>query len=797
MTIYEKSLATLELPAVLRMLADEAVSADAKQAALDLSPADDVHEVRFRLEETTAAKTMMALRGSPAFSGVKDVRSAIRRADMGGMLNTAELLDIASLLRAAASAIQYASGDRVDKTAIDGLFDAIRANKYLEGKISSCILGVAEIADAASSELSDIRRHMRLAGDKIRQSLNKIITSPAYGKALQEPIITVKNDRYVVPVKAEQKSAVPGLVHDVSASGATFFIEPMAVVQLNNEIRELLAREKKEIERILMELSAECAGFGEDIISDYTVLTALDLIFAKAKLSYKLKASEPALSEDGRLALRRARHPLLDQKTAVPIDIRLGGAGEEGGFDTLVITGPNTGGKTVTLKTLGLLSAMAYCGLHIPADDGSRVPVYKKILADIGDEQSIEQSLSTFSSHMTNIVRVLEECGPDTLLLFDELGAGTDPAEGAALAIAIIEYARGRGALVAAMTHYAELKVFALTTPGVMNASCEFDVETLRPTYRLLLGIPGKSNAFAISSKLGLPDAIVNDAKSRVGTESASFEDVLETLEKTRRDMENERNETRRLLREAEENAKKAEEYRSLTEREREKAAQLARRDANRILQDARAAADMAMEELKEMRRRADQNEDWQKTNERKAGIYRLLNEAESGLTSRVEDEIAPPAPDRPIAAGDRVKLVSLGTEADVVAVNSDGSLSLQAGVMKITAKPDEVRLVEGSTRQAVKKYLAQSASKLSSLAAKPEIDLRGMMTDEAIPLLERFLDSARLGKLETVTIIHGKGTGALRAAVQQTLRRDPNVKAFRLGRYGEGETGVTVVQLK
>jgi len=790
MTLYEKSLKTLELPAVLDMLAGEAVSGGAKAAALALTPAGDIHEVRCRLSETTAAKKMMTLKGSPAFSGIRDIRSAVRRADMGGMLNTSELLDIAALLRAAAGAAAYASGDRTDKTAIDYLFDALIANKFLEGKISSSIVGVDEIADAASPELADIRRHMRVAGDRIRQSLNKIISSPAYSKALQEPIITVKNDRYVVPVKAEQKGAVPGLVHDVSASGATFFIEPMAVVQLNNEIRELLSREKKEIERILMELSADAAAHGEDIITDFNVLSDLDLIFSKAKLSYKLNASEPEISENSRLVLRRARHPLLNPKTVVPIDIRLGGE-----YDTLIITGPNTGGKTVTLKTLGLLAAMTYCGLHIPADDGSALPVFRETLADIGDEQSIEQSLSTFSSHMTNIVKILEASADDTLLLFDELGAGTDPVEGAALAIAIIEYARRTGAKIAATTHYSELKIFALTTENVMNASCEFDVETLRPTYRLLIGIPGKSNAFAISKRLGLPETVINDAKRRVNEESASFEEVLGNLEKTRYEMENEQLETRRLLRVAEEKARLAEENRTRTAQEREKAAELAKREANRILSEARSTADGVMEELRRLRNQAAADTDWQKVNAAKAEIFRKLNEAEETLQAPRQDEDDPPS--RPAGPGDKVRLLGLGTTADVISVSADGVLTLQAGMMKITARQEEVRLMEGETQSEIKKYLAKSAEKLSRMAARPEIDLRGMMTDEALPILERYLDSARMGKLNVVTVIHGKGTGALRQAVHQSLKRDGNVKSFRLGRFGEGETGVTIVELK
>jgi DNA mismatch repair protein MutS2 len=790
MTLYEKSLKTLELPAILDMLAAEAVSGGAKAAALALTPAGDMHEVRSRLSETTAAKKMMTLKGSPAFSGIRDIRSAVYRANMGGMLNTSELLDIAALLRAAAGAVAYASADRTEKTAIDYLFDALIADKFLEEKISSSIIGVDEIADSASAELGDIRRHMRAAGDKIRQALNKIISSPAYSKALQEPIITVRNDRYVVPVKAEQKGAVPGLVHDVSASGATFFIEPMAVVQLNNEIRELLSREKKEIERILTELSADVAAHAENLITDFNILSDMDLIFSKAKLSYKLNASEPEISENYRLVLRRARHPLLNPKTAVPIDIYLGGE-----FDTLIITGPNTGGKTVTLKTLGLLAAMAYCGLHIPADDGSAVPVFREILADIGDEQSIEQSLSTFSSHMTNIVKILEESAEDTLLLFDELGAGTDPVEGAALAIAIVEHARRTGAKIAATTHYSELKVYALTTERVMNASCEFDVETLKPTYRLLIGVPGKSNAFAISKRLGLPEAVIDDAKRRLSEGSASFEEVLGDLEKARREMENEQLETRRLLKDAEEKARQAEENRIRIEREREKAVKIAKREADKILSEARSTAESVMEELRRLRSQAAADADWKKINAAKSEIFRKLNEAEEAPEATRQD--GDDKPSRPAGPGDKVRLLGLGTKADVISVGADGVLTLQAGVMKITARQEEVRLIEGETQSEIKKYMTKSAEKLSRMAAKPEIDLRGMMTDEALPILERYLDNARMGKLSVVTVIHGKGTGALRKAVHESLKRDGNVKSYRLGRFGEGETGVTIVELK
>ncbi len=791
MVLKEKSFSILELPSVLSMLAAEAASEPAREEALSITPSADVFEVRRRLAETSAAKTMMSVGGSPGFSGLRNVSGALARADAGGMLNTMELLDIAGVLRAARNAKTYASGDRQEKTAISYLFLSLKTNKALEEKITTSILGENEISDSASSELYDIRRHMRLAAEKVRQSLQKIISSPAYSKILQEPIITQRSDRYVVPVKSEHRSSMPGLVHDVSSSGATLFIEPMSVVQANNEIRELEAKEKKEIERILMELSADAAADKDGILCDCDVLVKLDVVFAKAKLSYKLDAIEPEISENGAIVLKKARHPLLEQKTAVPIDICLGGE-----YDTLVITGPNTGGKTVTLKTTGLLCLMAACGLHIPASDGSCVPVFEKVLADIGDEQSIEQSLSTFSAHMTNIVRILDECDTDSLLLFDELGAGTDPTEGAALAVSIIEFARKMGSKVAATTHYSELKVYATTTPGVQNASCEFDVETLRPTYKLLIGIPGKSNAFAIASRLGISDEVIKDARSRIDAESASFEEVLESLEKSRQEMEKEKLETRLKLREAEKKAQDADKMFREAKVVREKAEERARREAARILDDARSTADRVMDELTEIRKKQEKSEDWNRLNSARAELRRRLNETEERLAPEREAP-EPESPKRPIKAGDRVELIGIGSKAEVISVGADGTLNLQAGIMKITAKPGEVRLLEGQQKPEIKKYLARSEAKLRNLNVSPEVDLRGMTAEEAIDVMERYIDTASLAKLTTVTVIHGKGTGALRQAVQQSLRRNKQVKEFRLGKYGEGETGVTVVTLK
>ncbi len=789
MNLYEKSMNTLEFPSVLSLLEAEAISDAAKEKAHSLFPADSLYEAERRMRETTAAKKMISVKASPSFAGVKDIGASLSRADMGGMLNTRELLDIAGVLRASRTVKAYADGDM--RTDIDYLFASLQPNKFLEEKITNSITSEDEIADSASAELSSIRRQMRILSSRIREVLQKIISSPTYAKALQETIITMRSDRYVVPVKAEYKSAVPGLVHDISASGATLFIEPMQSVQANNDLRELQAKEKKEIERILMELSADAAGFKEDILRNFDVLVALDLIFAKAKLSFKQNASEPELTGNGEIVLRHARHPLLPKNSAVPIDVNLGGD-----FDTLIITGPNTGGKTVSIKTLGLLCAMAQAGLHIPTDDGSKIPIFKKILADIGDEQSIEQSLSTFSSHMTNIVGILAEAEPGTLLLFDELGAGTDPVEGAALAISIIEYARKRGAKIAATTHYAELKVFATTAEGVQNASCEFDVATLRPTYRLLIGIPGKSNAFAISERLGISEAIIEDAKARIDTGSTGFEEVITRLEEQRHAIEKDELEARKLRIAAEENAKRAEEHRKALEKEREKIAKIARREAEKIIEDARRASDEVFSELGAIRKSASKDMDWQRVNEARTDINRRLNTAEDAA-GVMDEDIPPPPSSRPIKAGDRVLVLSMGTKADVISVSPDKVLTLQAGILKIFVPEDDVRLVEGEEKPDIAKYIQRSEARLKETAAKTEIDLRGMTVIEAESVLDKFIDEASMAKLETVTIIHGKGTGAVRAAVSENFKRNPLIKSYRLGRYGEGETGVTIAELK
>ena len=792
MDFYEKSLNILELPVVLDMLAAEAVTDGGKEACRSLRPSSDRLEVKNRLAETSAAKEMMVVRGSPSLSGIKDIRPSLSRADLGGSLNTIELLNIARVLQCARLVKGYTSDDKLGKSCIDHLFAALHANRFLEEKITGSIVGEDEIADSASSELANIRRKIRAASARVRDCLQKIISSPSYAKVLQEPIITMRSDRFVVPVKAECKGAIPGLVHDISASGATLFIEPMAAVKANNELRELAAKEKTEIERILAELSADCAAHAEDIASDYSYLITLDGIFARAKLSYKLNGIEPELREKG-VVLRRARHPLLPKDKAVPISLELG---ED--FDTLIITGPNTGGKTVTLKTIGLLNVMAQCGLHIPADDGSGVPVYRHVLADIGDEQSIEQNLSTFSAHMTNIVHILNECDADSLLLFDELGAGTDPTEGAALAIAVIEHARKMGANVAATTHYAELKVYATNENGIQNASCEFDVETLSPTYRLLVGVPGKSNAFAISERLGLSKEIIDDAKARIGVQNASFEATIEKLEQTRALLERDRAETAKKLREAEESAKKAAFLRAELSVRLEKADEKAKRDAERIIAEARQTAENTFAELDEMRRKMNDDEQTQEINHARSELRRKLNESQGKLKAKAPEQPKEEKKSaRDVRAGDTVEIKSMGVKAEVIDVNPDGTLNLRAGIMNVKLKPDDVYLIEGHAAKQKKQSVTLAGSTAPRAAVSPEIDLRGMESIEAVNAAEQYIDSAFMGKLKTVTIIHGKGTGALRAAVQQMLKRNKAVKSYRLGRFGEGESGVTIVELK
>ena len=789
--LYKKSISKLELDHVLQRLSDCAGSQEGKTACLQLSPCHDIDDVKLLLKQTTAASDLSTKKGYPSFLGVCNVSESLDRASRGGNLNNKELLDIGGVLRCTRTVSDYIKDEEVPNV-LSVLFSTLVPNKYLEEKIYSAIVSEDEIADGASPALADIRRHIRIQSGKIKESLQKVISSPAYAKALQDPIITIRQGRYVVPVKSECKNDVPGLVHDVSSTGSTYFIEPISAVNANNALRELELSEQKEIERILSELSSDAASYREIIVGNVDTLVQLDVIFAKARLGYAMHAWEPEMNEQGIIKLVQARHPLIDPKKVVPITVSLGNE-----FDTMIITGPNTGGKTVTLKTIGLLTLMAQCGLHVPAASGSCLSVFDAILADIGDEQSIAQSLSTFSSHMRTIVDIISQCDSRTLVLFDELGAGTDPAEGAALAISLIEFCRKMGAKIAATTHYAELKLYAMRTDGVINASCEFDVETLQPTYRLLIGIPGKSNAFAISRKLGLPEYILKEASDLVSQSDKNFEDVLSQLEQQRQQMESARLEAERLRSETEKIKNQSEEYSLQLQKEKEHALEQARLQAQKIIEDARRTANAATEEIKAIKKQLADSADTHGINQRQADIRRSLNDAESKL--HINDRSRERRnPTRKIIVGDTVELIKLGTKANVVAIGKDGLYELQAGILKLSAKEDEIYLLESENKpQNIKIRPAHSGKGMTLSAMSSEVDLRGMDSIEAICVLERYLDEAMRSNLTSVRIIHGKGTGTLRSAVQESLRKNKFIKKFRLGVYGEGEDGVTIAEFK
>ena len=792
MTLQEKSLRTLELHKVLELLAEQTQTDLARERALSLRPETVLSRCEILQQQCADAAHLMGLFGSPSFDGVRDLSGALSRADMGGVLNMAELLAVARLLRAARTTRGYLENHREGKTSLDELFSSLSGNKYLEDKITTSIISEEEIADSASSELNDIRRQMRVASSRVRETLNRITSSSTYQKMLQDSLVTIRSGRYVVPVKAEYRSAFGGLVHDVSSSGATLFIEPTAVVDLNNSIRVLAGKEQQEIERILAALSAEVAACAGAMQRDYETLCALDFIFARSKLAYKMKALRPRLSDSGKTVLHRARHPLLDIEKAVPIDFEIGGK-----CDTVIITGPNTGGKTVSIKTVGLLTVMAQCGLQIPAGEDSVVRLRTSVLADIGDEQSIEQSLSTFSSHMVNIVDILHAADSGALVLLDELGAGTDPVEGAALAMAIIEELRRRGSAVIATTHYAELKMYALETDGVENASCEFDVQTLRPTYRLVFGIPGKSNAFAIASRLGLDDAVIESANSRIGAESKRFEEVISQLEEKRQELEHRLASAERDRAKAAEAERTARERLSTLEGEREKLIMDAKLKAQEILNNARATSEYVLTEARKLRQQAEEGKDPNLAAAR-AAFRGQISDAERRTTLEKAKKKAIPPP-RPLRAGDTVELLATKTRATVLETPAPGgNVRVQAGIMKITVRPDEIQFIEESRPKPVQAPKSTAGGRVP----RPEgqgasLDLRGMTAEEAIMELGRFIDGAVRMHLPAVTIIHGKGTGVLRRAVQAELKGMPQVKSYRLGVYGEGEDGVTIATLE
>ncbi len=780
----------LELDKILSALAEKTFSNESRELALSLEPEFKLEKAVKNLQMTDDAYVLTGKFGAPSFSGMKNVANELRRGDAGGLLSPRELLRIAETLRIIRGVKQWRAKCEGQNTSLDILFQGLVANKFLEDKIHAAIITEEEIADNASPALADIRRKIRTASSKAREALDKIVRSSTYQKYLRDTIVTQRDGRYVVPVKAECRGNVPGLVHDTSSSGQTVFIEPMGVVQANNDIKVLVGKEESEIERILFELSALAGSYADSIIGSYQNLCELDLIFAKADLAYGMKASLPLLNDKGEINLKQARHPLIDRSKVVPIDVNLGKE-----FDTLVITGPNTGGKTVTLKTIGLLTLMAMCGMMIPAADNSELSVFRRVLVDIGDEQSIEQSLSTFSAHMTNIISILKKANSSSLALIDELGAGTDPVEGAALAIAILEKLREKGAKIASTTHYAELKEFALRTQGIENGSCEFDIKTLRPTYRLLIGVPGKSNAFAISQRLGMDMNVVNRAKELVSSDSRQFEDVVQTLEARRQSLERQIENAQRLTQKANTEKQKAENELEKAKKRAQDEIDRAREEAERIVSRTKAQAYALMDELDKAKKAKND------TAETRAKLRRSINEIEDSsnpVESRnpAEEYKLP----RPLKVGDNVLIYDIDKDAVVLAPpDKDNMVLVQAGIIKTRVELSNLRLKKSEQKKAQSSYASRRRNMPSNVNIRPqtEIDVRGLTAIEAIMAVDSAIDNAILSNVEHITIIHGKGTGVLRTEIQKHLRSSKYVKSFRLGTFGEGESGVTIVELK
>lgn len=799
MSFSEKTIRTLEFDKICAMLESCTHTEGAASLARALRPTDDPVVVRRRLQRTTDARRLADAKGAPSFGRVKDVSAACERAEKGAVLSMRELLDVAAVLRTTRILQDYHTGNHPFDTVLDELFDRLLPDRKLEERITRAIPAEDMVADEASPLLADIRRKIRNENAKIKETLQKLISGHA--KYLQENIVTMRGGRYVIPVKAECKSEVKGLIHDTSSTGATIFIEPMAVVDANNEIRMLQTKEEREIERILAELSSLVAASADAIWLNYRNINELAFIFACGELSSRMDGVAPTLSADRYVSLVKARHPLIDKEKVVPITISLGGD-----YDTLVITGPNTGGKTVSLKTIGLFALMTQAGLHIPCDPQSVICLYDTILVDLGDEQSIEQSLSTFSSHMVNIVSIVDQVGDKSLVLFDELGGGTDPVEGAALAIAVIESVREAGASCVATTHYAELKAYALDTPGVCNASCEFDVETLKPTYKLVIGAPGKSNAFAISAKLGLPERIIRRAEILVSAENKNFEKVIEQLENSRVQMEKERAEAERLRREYE--AFKATSEREIRQKlaGAEKEAEDLRKKAAGMVQSAKASCDFIYEQMDKMRKAQEAEraaEELEKARRAVRDHLRTTGDLFDPVEIPEEDDGTYVLP-RPLKKGDKVRLINIHKEGVVTDLPKNGLVAVQAGVIRTKARLEDIRLIEEDDPKAKKNQAPKSERRTQSSVmverstiCKDEIDLRGMMGDEAWFAVDKYLDECILSNIRTVRLIHGKGTGALRAAMHRYLKGDKRIASFRLGRYGEGDGGVTVVELK
>lgn len=792
---------TLELDKVLAKLADQANCDDSKRMALSLTPSDDFSTVQLLMKKTSDAYMLSARYTSPSLHKLKNCEMALRKAEKGSNLSLRELMDVSSVLHNIRSVKDWRKRCEGESTSLDPLFEVLTPNRELENTIDNAVLSEEELADSASAELASLRRKINQAKLRVRERLDQLIKSPTQSKYLQEALVTQRDGRFVVPVKSEYRSEIKGLVHDTSSSGATLFIEPMAVVEANNEIRVLQAKEKQEVDRIIMELSVKVGEFAESIIYSYRSLVEIDLYFAKASLAYKMKATVPNILQTGEIDLKRARHPLIDPEKVVPIDVNLGKD-----FNTLVITGPNTGGKTVTLKTLGLLTLMAMCGLMLPVAENSSISVYKKVLVDIGDEQSIEQSLSTFSAHMTNIVSIIEEADSDSLVLIDELGSGTDPVEGAALAISIMERLAMYGAKVGATTHYAEIKEYALQTPGVCNASCEFDVETLKPTYRLLIGIPGKSNAFAISQRLGLPEEIIEAAKRNISAEKTRFEDVLSQLDQTRQELEKEKEEVDRLRAEQLEFKRNLEQFKQKTYKQMDRELQNAQEKANRIVSSVKAESEKLLQELDDIRRQKE-SEEFSKLVQGAKSSYRSninrLEDTANPVIGRVKEEYTPP---RPFKKGDLVLITQLNEEGVLLSdPDNAGNVQVQAGIIKTKVPVSDLRLVDKKRRRQLNRMekksngggVTRTLTDKSQRSASSEIDLRGQTIEEGIMMVDQYIDSCLLMGIKTITIIHGKGTGALRNAIQQHLKNHKAVRSFRLGVYGEGENGVTIAELK
>lgn len=790
----DRSIRILEFDKILKMLSGLTVSVLGKELVEALEPDKNSNKIQNNLKETSDGVSFIVRKGSPPMGGIHDIRDSIRKVDMGSILSPGELLKIADTLRASRNLKSYASDNLIigDNNSVNELLGCLETHRKVEEKISNAILSEEEIADNASPTLNNIRRQIKDAQNSIKEKLNDMIKSQKYQKFMQEPIVTMRGDRYVVPVKQEYRSEIVGLVHDSSSSGATIFVEPMAVVEANNNIKQYRIKELIEIDRILSELTADVSEISIGLKSNVSILGKLDFIFAKAKLSLDYACVSPKINNNKRIIIKKGRHPLLDKKSVVPIDFWIGE-----GFKTLVVTGPNTGGKTVTLKTVGLFTIMAQAGLHVPANEGTELCIFNDVFADIGDEQSIEQSLSTFSSHMRNIVNILSEADDNSLTLFDELGAGTDPTEGAALAMAVLESLHGKGCTTIATTHYSELKVYAISTQGVENACCEFDIETLRPTYKLLIGVPGRSNAFAISKRLGLTDDIITRAKEFLSQEDIKFEDLLMNIEKNRSESEKDRLKSEVLRIEIENLKKEHVEQSNKLNANKEKILREAREEARRILNQSKSEANEILTQMRRLETEQETAKKFKEAEEFKNRLNSKLSDIEDSLAVKLMPRQGTSKPPKNLKPGDSVLIINLNQKGTVVKPpEKNGEAIILAGIMKINVHVSNLKLIDEQVAS-VQKSGSSKAGSIKSKSISTEIDLRGFSIDDAVEATDKYLDDASITGLHEVTIIHGKGTGVLRTGIHQFLKSNHHVESYRIGKYGEGESGVTVVELK